>query len=128
MDLASPEIKLLGFCVLLLALAGAIAASVIFLGERGAGPRIMLAGSISSLVGMIPQALAQFIDYHANKGYEPLELPQIVYYTFWNWLPTASALVFAVGLLMTAFQRRGLSKRISELESILSAHGTAERK
>ncbi|MBX3741934.1 MAG: hypothetical protein KF712_13140 [Akkermansiaceae bacterium] len=123
MDLASPEIQLLGFCVLLLALGGAICASVVFLREKGAGPRIMLVGSILSLTGMIPQALTQFIDYRANKGYEPLELPQVVYFTFWNWLPTASALVFAGGLLMTAFQRRGLSKRIAELESILSVNG-----
>ncbi len=128
MDLASPEIKLLGLSVLLLALAGAIVASVVFLREKGAGPRIMLAGAVLSLAGVVPQALAQFIDYRANKGYEPLELPQIVYYTFWNWLPTASALVFAAGLLMTAFQRRGLSKRISELESILAAHEAAGRK
>ncbi|RYD34340.1 MAG: hypothetical protein EOP87_09390 [Verrucomicrobiaceae bacterium] len=85
----------------------------------------MLGGSVLSLVGMVPQGLQQFIDYHSTKGYAPPELPQMVYYTFWNWLPTASALVFAAGLLMTAFQRRGLSKRISELESILSAHQAA---
>jgi hypothetical protein len=128
MELASPEIQLLGFCVLLLAAGCAIFASVVFLREAAAGPRIMLVGSILLSVGMIPQALTQFIDYRANKGYEPLELPQIVYFTFWNWLPTTSALVFAVGLLMTAYQRRGLSKRITELESILSTHEAAREK
>jgi hypothetical protein len=128
MELASPEIQLLAFCVLLLAVGGAVGASVVFLREKGAGPKIMLVGSLLSLVGMIPQGLSQLIDYRADKGVEPLELPQLVYYTFWNWLPTASALVFAVGLLMTALQRRSLAKRIGELETILSAHEVAGNK
>lgn len=128
MDPASPATELLGFCVSLLAIFGAIGASVIFLRDKGSGPKIMLIGSILSFIGMAPKGMEQVINYYSRNGYEPPELSGALYYTFWNWLPTTAGLVFAAGLLITALQRRGLSKRITELECILSTIETQNKK
>jgi len=120
MDIASPDVELLGFCVALLAILGALAASIISLRDKISGAWVMLAGAAFLLLSMVPRGLEQFVNYQARNGYEPPDIPQLMYYAFWNWLPNAAALVFAAGLVITALQRRGLAKRISELEGILS--------
>lgn len=101
---------------------------MIFLRDKGSGPKIMLIGSILSFIGMAPKGMEQVINYYSRNGYEPPELSGALYYTFWNWLPTTAGLVFAAGLLITALQRRGLSKRITELECILSTIETQNKK
>lgn len=128
MDLASPAVELLGFCVKLLSVCGFIVAAVIFLrGQGGGGPWIMLFGAVFCLVGLIPQGLEQFMNYYSRLGYEPPEISPFMYYTFWNWLPDAAGLLFSVGLGITAIQRYGLSKRAIELERTLSAMDPSRR-
>lgn len=79
----------------------------------------MLCGTLLSLIAFIPKGIEQILNYYSSQGYEPPELTGLLYYTFWNWLPVTAAFVFSVGLLLTALQRRGLSKRAEELQSIL---------
>ena len=128
MDYASPAIQLLGFLVSIVIVAISMVASVMFLREKGLGPWIMLAGSSLSLIGILPQALYQLVGYYAHKGYEPPEVSGVMYYTLWNWLPGVAGLLFTVGLLLTALQRRGLARRIAELESILSVQDSIEKR
>lgn len=128
MDYASPALQLLGFLFSILTVVTGLIASVLFLREKGAGPRIMLAGASLSLVAIVPQAIYQLVNYYSYKGYEPPEVSAVMYYTVWNWLPGAAGFLFMAGLLLVTLQRRGLSRRISELESILSTRDSIEKK
>jgi hypothetical protein len=135
MDFASPTLQLFGVACTLLVAGLAIAASVFFLiAERTTGAWLMLAGAVASLLGDgLPQslyALENFVavylgSLHEHDTYHVIH--NLMYYTIWNWLSTASRLVFMIGLVLVALRRRLLSKRITELESILEIRNSTRQ-
>jgi len=77
-----------------------VAAAILLLKERSIGPLLMLiGGTISLLLGTGAQSLALFQKYEL-----------VAFLGFVNGL---GALLFAVGLLIYALNRRGLTKRLA---------------
>lgn len=96
-----------------------ISASAFFLRERSAGPWLMLVGSLVFAICLLPKAIYVSISFFGVRTNSMLE--GIMYFTIWNWLSISASMVFSIGLLLTALRRRGLSKRITELETLLEA-------
>lgn len=119
MDYASPLSQLMELLTAVFISALSITASVLFLRERSAGPWLMLIGSIIFAVCLLPKAIYVSISFFGVATNEMLE--GLMYFTIWNWLATSGSMVFCIGLLLTALRRRGLSKRIAELEMLLEA-------
>jgi uncharacterized PurR-regulated membrane protein YhhQ (DUF165 family) len=121
MDYASPAVQLLGTLTSILVHLILIVTAVLFLRERATGAWLMLAGAATALIGFtIPQLVYVAISFlGADRVSAPVE--SLMYYSVWTWLSTAGALLFAVGVLLVALRRRGLSNRIEELETLLDA-------
>lgn len=127
MNYASPAVQLLGLVCSVLVCALAIFASVLLLREKSAGSRLMLVGSILALIGTaVPQSIYALENFVASYSSSLAEhdtyyvIHNLMYYSIWDWLSTASWMLFSVGLLLVALRRRALAARITELENILS--------
>lgn len=121
MEYASPTVQLLGLVTAILVGLIQITAAVVFLLQRqkSAGPWIMLAGAILSLIGIaVPQAIYLYTTAATVSDLSP-QVESVMYLTVWNWLGISASLLFAIGLLLTAVQRRALPSRIAELEALL---------
>jgi hypothetical protein len=95
---------------------------------------MMLVGSILGLIGStVPQAIYAMENFTATYGggsSQPDFMPQLqslMYLTVWNWLSNSAWLLFSLGLVLVALRRRGLSKRIAELEMLLAARDQDRR-
>ena len=91
-----------------------LTAAVFLLRERGSGPWLMLiGGSISVVLTVALQILPLVLS--------PNNMPT---YLVISAFATLGSLLFGIGLLLHALQRRALGHRIAELEAILAAtHG-----
>lgn len=94
----------------------------------------MLVGAIAALLGEgVPQSLYAMENFvasyagsiHENDTYYVIH--NVMYYSIWDWLSTAAWLVFMIGLILVALRRRGLTKRIAELESILETRDSIQK-
>jgi len=119
MDYASPLSQLMELLTAVFISALSITASVLFLRERSTGPWLMLVGSIIFAVCLLPKVIYVSISFFGVATNEMLE--GVMYFTIWNWLAISGSMLFTLGLLLTALRRRGLSKRITELEMLLEA-------
>ena len=91
-----------------------ITAAVLLLRERGCGPWLMLIGGGISVV--LPVAL-QILSRVLSPNNMPI-------YMVISAFGTLGSLLFGIGLLLHALQRRALGNRIADLEAILAArHG-----
>jgi len=136
MDYASPSFQLLGVVCSILIGAIAIAASILFLRtDRSVGAWTMLAGAIIALIGdAIPQSLYAMENFvatysgslHLEDTYQ-VAIQPLMFYSVWDWLSTAGRLVFVIGLMLVALRRRGFSKRVAELESILEIRDSIQK-
>ena len=92
-----------------------ITAAVLLLRERGSGPWLMLVGGMISMVGHAALPIV-VTDLNFKGPYWTV--------TVLSSLGTLGSLLFGIGLLLHALQRRALGNRIAELEAILAArHG-----
>lgn len=119
MDYASPFAQLMELLTAVFISALTITASALFLRERAAGPWIMLTGAIVFAICLLPKAIYVSISFFGVTTNEMLE--GLMYFTIWNWLSISASMVFSIGLVLTAIRRRGLAKRITELETLLGA-------
>lgn len=137
MDYASPSFQLLGVLGSILIGGLAIAASILLLrSERSAGAWTMLAAAVSALIGdAVPQslyAMENFVasysgsSHHIEDTYQ-VAIQPLMFYSIWDWLSTVSWFVFMIGLMLVALRRRGLAKRVTELESILEIRDSIQR-
>jgi hypothetical protein len=93
-----------------------ITIAVMLLKEKGAGPKLMLAGAVAGIVGNLGSAAINFVADVLGAGDSP--------YTFYGivWAVSAlGSLLFTVGLLLHVLHRRALATRIAELEAILES-------
>lgn len=132
MEYASPFVQLLGVAGSVLVCILCIIASSLLLKEKNAGPWLMLVGSVAALVGTaVPQTLYAIENFMASYSGAISEtyftIRNVMYYSLWDWLATGAWLLFASGLLLFVFTRRGQARRIAELESVLSARDSIER-
>lgn len=125
MEYASPFVQLLGVAGSVLVCILCIIASSLLLKEKNAGPWIMLIGSVAALIGTaVPQSLYAIENFMAvssgafSDSY--FTIRNVMYYSLWDWLSTGAWLLFASGLLLFVFTRRGQARRIAELETILA--------
>lgn len=120
MDYASPASSLMGLLTSIAVGLVLIAASALFLKERSAGPWMMLVGAIATLVGKsTPQTIRLIMDSADSvEGVSPA-IEDLMYKSVWTWLAVLGGIFFAAGLLLIAIRRRGLDKRIKELETLL---------
>jgi hypothetical protein len=92
-----------------------ITAATLLLRERGSGPWLMLIGGGMTLTIHVAVPLVSRFQNSFNS------YPAIFVLTAFA---TLGSLLFGIGLLLHALQRRGLGNRIAELEAILAArHG-----
>lgn len=137
MDYASPSFQLLGVVSSILIGGLAIAASILLLrSERSAGAWTMLAGAILALIGdAVPQSLYAMENFvasysgsihHIEDTYQ-VAIQPLMFYSIWDWLSSAAWFVFMIGLMLVALRRRGLAKRIAELESILEIRDSIQK-
>jgi hypothetical protein len=119
MDYASPFVQLMELLTAVFISAVSITASVLFLRERSAGGWLMLVGSVFFAICLLPKAIYVSISFFGVESNTLLE--GVMYFTIWNWLSFSASMVFSIGLLLTALRRRGLAKRIKELETLLDA-------
>ena len=92
-----------------------ITAAVFLLRERGWGPWLMLIGSGIAVGGSVAFRIMVLVMTSSNK---------VQVYTAVSSLTTLGSLLFGIGLLLHALQRRAQGNRIAELEAILAAtHG-----
>jgi len=117
MDYASPFSQLMELLTAVFISALSVTASAIFLRERSAGPWLMLTGSIVFAICLLPKAIYVSISFFGVATNDMLE--GAMYFTIWNWLSVSASMVFSVGLILTALRRKGLAKRIAELETLL---------
>ena len=68
---------------------------------------------------LLPKAIYVSISFFGVAPNDMLE--GVMYFTIWNWLSISASMVFSIGLILTALRRRGLAKRIAELETLLEA-------
>lgn len=119
MDYASPLTQLMELLTAVFIAALGLIGSILFLRERSAGPWIMLAGAILSAICILPKAIYVSISFFGVETNSMLE--GVMYFTIWNWLAISASMVFSIGFLLTALHRRGLAKRIAEIETVLEA-------
>ena len=119
MDYASPLSQLMELLTAVFISALSITASAIFLRERSAGPWLMLTGAIVFAICLLPKAIYVSISFFGAETNALLE--GVMYFTIWNWLSISASMVFSIGLLLIALRRRGLARRIAELETLLEA-------
>ena len=94
-----------------------LAAAILFLRGRGAGPWMLLIGSIIGLVGGVTSNVLSFaMMVSSSPGWSVQILHAVSALASFGWLLTCA------GVLVIAFQFRALVTRNQELESILSAH------
>jgi len=119
MDYASPFSQLMELLTAVFISVLSISASAFFLRERSAGPWLMLVGSVVFAICLLPKAIYVSISFFGVATNAMLE--GVMYFTIWNWLAISASMVFSIGLILTALRRRGLAKRIVELETLLEA-------
>jgi hypothetical protein len=90
-----------------------ITAAVLLLPERGSGPWMMLIGGGMTVTVHIAEPLLARLQSSSN--------PYSAIYALTSFA-TLGSLLFGVGLLLHALQRRAQGNRIAELEAILAAH------
>ncbi|RYD37333.1 MAG: hypothetical protein EOP87_03730 [Verrucomicrobiaceae bacterium] len=91
-----------------------IIVAVLLLREEGPGPKIMLAGAITSLLGNLAGVASMLmLNQSVNFG-------EAVYIAM-SALTALGSLLFIGGLLLHALKRRALTRRIAELEAILAS-------
>jgi hypothetical protein len=98
------------FFTLLLS-AAQIVAAVLLLRDRGAGPLMMLIGSVMSLIGGCASHLVWIV---LHRPFETLRVVGSVA----SGIGGLGSLLFVAGLLIFALQRRALQARIAELERV----------
>jgi hypothetical protein len=101
-----------------------ILAAVLLLRDRGPGPWMMLAGGVISLCGSVAsQAYNIFrIGSWYPSGDPELHMRVISALSGFSAL---GSLLFCVGLVLFALNRRALARRVEELESILRSRPVA---
>jgi uncharacterized membrane protein YfcA len=97
----------------LLVVSVQIVSSVMLLREKHIAPRLMLAGSVISLIGgLAGHILALFF-------VQRLEIDPMVAFNALNGLSYTGHLTFCIGLLLYALHQKGRADRIAELEAII---------
>ncbi|RYD17613.1 MAG: hypothetical protein EOP88_25650 [Verrucomicrobiaceae bacterium] len=91
-----------------------ITIAILLLKEKGAGPKLMLAGAVASILGNVGSASMSFLADLLNSGDSAIALYWIV-----SAVSALGALLFTIGLLLNVLRRRALTTRIAELEAIL---------
>lgn len=91
-----------------------ITIAILLLKEKGAGPKLMLAGAVASILGNVGSASMSFLADLLNSGDSAMALYWIV-----SAVSALGALLFTIGLLLNVLRRRALTTRIAELEAIL---------
>ena len=93
-----------------------IITAVMLLKEEGAGPKLMLGGAVTGLLGNlsfnIVPLLTSLIDMEVH----------LIYSMTWA-LTALGSMLFTIGLLLYALRRRAQATRIAELEAILESQG-----
>jgi len=93
-----------------------ICIAVMLLKEEGAGPKLMLGGAITGLLGNLAFNAVPFLGAVIDTG-APV---QVIYTVTWA-LTGIGATLFTLGLLLYVLRRRALATRIAELEAILGS-------
>lgn len=89
-----------------------ITSAVILLRERGYGPWLMLVGSGITVVANVAVRIMMLVMSSSNKFQT---------FTAVSSFSILGSLLFGIGLLLHALQRRGQGNRIAELEAILAS-------
>ena len=90
-----------------------VTAAILLLRERGMGPWMMLCGSVIGLIGSVGSSGFSIL----SRLYSIMEVGNIM--ILLSFVSAFGHLLFTIGLLLYALQRRALANRITELEAIL---------
>lgn len=119
MSFSSPHFNLLMIAWTLMSLLSdglLIASSILLLRERHPSAWMMLAGSSISVVALGASYILPIVLSSSGKSSSAFKSIYSI-----SALSSLGHLIFCIGLLLFVLHRRGLAKRVAELESILAS-------
>lgn len=112
---SAPFIQIAWLLFTLIVAAANITSACLLLKDRGAGPVLMLTGSVITLIGAGLVHVWTFLQSLGVVGFSIRILEMLSPLGALGWL------LFAIGLLLFALRRRSQTARIAELEAIVEA-------